>query len=226
MYALSVHESDFQKLFFFFSFSVNRLHTTVTLAVFSGRPDPEWSIASSTISIKNVRSYDPSEMPARLGYKGFLVHSNTKQVRLLVGPETVQLQLELMQTMPKDLLAPDFVREIISEINSGEVKPVISSVSGAKRAAPPFAPDQWQTRRRQLCNNCYNYANNIPTDNFAQPGYNKEEPPLQHTYAQKIQFKALSDRLTEVPAADLDANGVPVQPNDNKHVVALVVRPG
>ena len=194
--------------------------------MFSGRPDPEWSIASSTISIENVRSYDPSEMPARLGYKGFLVHSNTEQVRLIVGPETVQLQQELMQTMPKDLLAPVFVREIISEINSGEVKPVISSVSGAKRAAPPFAPGQWQTRRRQLCNNCYNYANNRPTYNFAQPGFNKVEPPQEHTYAQKIHFKALRDTLTDVPAADLDANGVPVQPNDNRHVVALVVRPG
>ena len=194
--------------------------------MFSGRPDPEWTVASSSISIENVRSYDPSKMPPRLGYKGILVNSGTEQVRLLVGPETMKIQLELMRTMPKDLLAPDFVKEIISEINSGEVKPVTSSVSGAKRAAPPYAPGDWLTTRLRLCNNCYNYANNRPTYNYAQPGFNKAGPPPGLTFAQRIAYRARRDNLTDVPAANLDPNGVPVQPNDNKHVVALVVRPG
>lgn len=203
---------------------VNGLYN-VTLVVFSGRPDPEWTVASSSISIENVRSYDPSKMPPRLGYKGILVNSGTEQVRLLVGPETMKIQLELMRTMPKDLLAPDFVKEIISEINSGEVKPVTSSVSGAKRAAPPYAPGDWLTTRLRLCNNCYNYANNRPTYNYAQPGFNKAGPPPGLTFAQRIAYRARRDNLTDVPAANLDPNGVPVQPNDNKHVVALVVRP-
>lgn len=196
--------------------------------MFSGRPDPEWTVASSSISIESVTSYDPSKMPPRLGYKGFLVNSGTEQVRLLVGPETMKIQLELMRTMPKDLLAPDFVKEIISEINSGKVKPVISSASGAKRAAPPYAPGDWLTTRRQLCNNCYNYANNRPTYNYAQPGFNKVDPPPGLTFAQRIAYRARRDGLTDVPAADLDPNGVPqaVQPNDNRHMVALVARPG
>lgn len=191
-------------------------------------PDPEWTVASSKISIKKVRSYDPSKMPARLGYKGFLVNSGSKEVRLLVGQETMKIQLELMRTMPKDLLALDFVEEIISEIKSGEVKPNISSVPRAKRAAPPYAPGNWLTTRRQLCNNCYNYANNRPTFNFAQPGFNKADPPPGLTYAERISYSARQDGLTNVPAANLDANGVPmaVGPNTNRHVVALVVRPG
>ena len=194
--------------------------------MFSGKPDPEWTVASSSFPIENVLSYDPIDMPPRLGYKGFLVHSGSEQVRLLVGTETMKLQLELLQTMPKDLLAPDIVKEVISAINSRVLQPVTSSVSRTRRASPPYEPVLWQTRRRELCNNCYNYANNRPTYNFAQPGFNKVEPPQEHTYAQKIHFKALRDTLTDVPAADLDANGVPVQPNDNRHVVALVVRPG
>ena len=206
-------------------FLVNGFYN-VTLAVFSGRPDPEWTVASSSFPIKNVLSYDPSDMLPRLGYKGFLVHSGTEQVRLLVGPETTKLQLELLQTMPKNLLAPDIVKEVISAINSGVVQPVTSSVSRARRARPPYEPVLWETRRRELCNNCYNYANNRPTYNFAQPGFNKVDPPPGLTYGERIAYRARRDGLTDVPAANLDANGVPVQPNDNRHVVALVVRPG
>lgn len=208
-----------------FSFSVNRLYR-VTLAIFSGRPDPEWTVASSSISIDKVTSYDPSEMPPRLGYKGFLVHSGSEQVRLLVGPETRELQLKLFETMPEDLLSPEVMKEIRSEIkNSKDVQTFITSLPGrSRRNAPPYAPGQWQTRRRQLCNNCYNYANNRPTYNFAQPGFNKVEPPQHFTLAEEIHYKALRDGLTDVPPEAV-INGVPVQPADNRHVVALVIWP-
>ena len=54
----------------------------VTLAVFSGRPDPQWPVSSVTNAvlfnqiqgaIAKGQALTPSQMPAILGYKGFLV---------------------------------------------------------------------------------------------------------------------------------------------------------
>lgn len=194
----------------------------ITLAVFSGRPDPEWTATLVNDPIKNVISYDPRDIPPRLGYKGFIVQS-TKKVRLIVGPETKQLQLELLNTMPQKLLPPGLVKEIRSEIKSGAIKSVTSSVR-LSRNAPPYEPLQWQGPRRRLCNNCYNYANNIATDNFAQPGYGKGNPPQGLTFGQRIRNRSLLDGLTLAP--NVPNNGIPGQPHDNRHVVALVVRPG
>lgn len=200
----------------------------VTLAVFSGRPHPKWTVASSIIPIQNVISYDLEDMPPKLGYRGFIVQG-AKKVRLIVGPETIKLQLKLLETMPSNLLPSGLVKEIQSKITSGVVKPVTSSVR-TKRAAPPYQPGQWQGGfhvHRRLCNNCYNYANNRVTNDFAQPGYNKayqHQPGL--TYGQNIRRKAHLDGLTDVP--NVPPHGVPVDPGpgDNRHVVALVARSG
>ena len=194
----------------------------ITLAVFSGRPDPEWNATLSNDPFKNVISYDPKDMPPRLGYKGFIVQS-TKKVRLIVGPETKEFQLELLNTMPRKLLPPGLVDEIQSEIKSGAIKPVTSSVR-LSRNAPPYEPHQWQGVRRRQCNNCYNYANNIATNNFAQPGFGKQNPPPGLPYGETIRRKSVLDGLTDVP--NVPNNGIPQQPNDNRNVVALVVRPG
>ncbi|KAL9969916.1 hypothetical protein ACROYT_G022193 [Oculina patagonica] len=83
----------------------------VQMAIFSGRVDPQWSVISTDqklVQIQNLLNtarksalvYTSDDMPARLGYKGFLVENN-KKWELIVGPKTVQLQLLLFQSMPK-----------------------------------------------------------------------------------------------------------------------------
>lgn len=105
------------------------------MAIFSGRPDPAWSISSSHPKYAEIKqlldnartagfSYDPIRMPPRLGYKGFLVNaSNINKKELIVGPNTVKLQQLLLETAPGDLLPQGLKDEVLAEINSGNVRP-------------------------------------------------------------------------------------------------------
>jgi uncharacterized repeat protein (TIGR03803 family) len=38
-------------------------------------------------------------------------------------------------------------------------------------STPSYEPDYWHVNPIGACNNCYNYANNVRTDTYAQPGY-------------------------------------------------------
>lgn len=105
------------------------------MAIFSGRPDPEWSIPSSHPKYAEIKqlldnarttgfTYDPIRMPPRLGYKGFVVKaSNINKSELIVGPNTVALQGLLVETAPGDLLPQGLTDEVLAEINSGNVRP-------------------------------------------------------------------------------------------------------
>lgn len=198
----------------------------VTLAVYSSAPDPVWTVALPKGQIIDANTNDPNDLPQRLGYKGFIVQSG-KKARLIVGPKTKKLQLQLFDTIPRNLLSTAYVKHIRSEINSGAVKASISSQRSA-RNAPPYEPNQWRGIRR-ICNNCYNYANNKALNNFAQPGYTRQgdtPPNLTHLtqFARRILAAAERDGLTL-----LAHNGpVPVDPGpgDNRHVVALFAQPG
>lgn len=69
----------------------------VTLVVFSGRPDPQWTLLSTDPSYNEIAgrverarngkfTHPPEDMPARLGYKGFLVQDTMKtESDLIVG---------------------------------------------------------------------------------------------------------------------------------------------
>ena len=106
---------------------------TVTLAVFSGRPDPEWKIRSTDSSYSEIASQlqrakkgkltnRPEDMPARLGYKGFLVQDTMKsESDLIVGPNTMPLQQLLMSTVPKDIIPKATLRSVSEEIKRGKV---------------------------------------------------------------------------------------------------------
>ena len=112
---------------------------TVSLIVFSGRPNPKWKILSTNPgykeivtmlqNAKNVKlTYRPVDMPARLGYKGFLVqNSMKKEADLIVGPKTANLQKLLLKTCQ---LAPyqkpnyrAFLKRSIKERSTPRCKP-------------------------------------------------------------------------------------------------------
>lgn len=208
----------------------------VTLAVFSGMPDPEWTVPAKQISglLAGAKTYDPEDMPGRLGFKGFVLQ-NGKTARLVVGAETKKLQLQLLQTMPKDverLLQGDLIKLIRNEINTGVAK-AETGPKKIKRRAPPYQPGPWQglNFRRRICNNCYNYANNRPTNNYAQPGFgNAGHYPYprndQIRFGPAIIAAAQSDGLTLLNVGIHDPSPVDPGPNDNRHVVAVVAIPG
>ena len=217
------------------------------MAIFSGRPDPVWQLSSSNpaqatqyrtikaMLASKVKKFYPAQMPARLGFKGFLVQEGENEPYLIIGPETKELQLQLLASMPLDLpgnssLLEDNIKEVKEAVNSGvikaeEVPHPSASTLRSKRAAPPYLPNEWFLNPKiRKCNNCYNYANNVRTYTFAQPGqatgldFNLINPL-------SVQDSAVSDGLAVV-APDPPQPLVLPNPGPNHHYVALVVIPG
>jgi hypothetical protein len=81
---------------------------------------------------------------------------------------------------------------------------------------PVYEPDRWNDGSTiQYCNNCYNYACNIQTNTFAQPGYaNGIDPNIN---CDEVSDAAIADGLRLIdPNEDCGACG---------HKVALVIDP-
>ena len=101
----------------------------VTLLIFSGRPDPQWTVDSSHPEFNKIQqllqnartcnaTYDRRQIPARLGYKGFLVKDKAQNKQeLILGPKTVSLQLSLLETLPEDVLPKERRDWIVEAIN-------------------------------------------------------------------------------------------------------------
>ena len=113
----------------------------VTLAIYSGLPDPIWTINSCHKSYQEVKehlddargrriTYRHEDMPAVLGYKGFLVRlPEAEQAELVVGQETVALQNLLLESMPEGLISDTWRKKTFQAINSGAVSASISDVT-------------------------------------------------------------------------------------------------
>ena len=201
----------------------------ITLVVFSGRPDPQWRVDLSAFndsdyqSIQNV-GVNPSCIPAKLGYKGFLVRDAASEL-LIVGSdsELTRLQQVLLQTMPSGTLPSQLLESVLNEIGNVFDECITSR---RKRLAPPFGPFLWNNvpniRRK---NNCYNYANLQITNNFAQPGRGSGQ-----TFAVLNGFfvviAAVSDGLEVLTPQPAPADPVPEAPTGPRHLVALFVDPG
>lgn len=104
----------------------------ITLAIFSGRRDPQWTVDTNHPKFDEIQqllkdarmhnfTYNPEQMPARLGYKGFLVKSENN-VELIVGNETVRLQQLLLESIPEDVLPHKNRDWVLAAINAGNVK--------------------------------------------------------------------------------------------------------
>jgi len=223
---------------------------TVTLVVFSGRPDPEWTILPTDPSYKKIvaqlqkaktakLTYQPEDMPARLGYKGFLVQDTMKKEwDLIVGSNTVPLQQLLLKTMPKGTIPKATLKSVSEEIKKGKVS---AELQVTKRFAPDYKPGSWNgNRRRLLNNNCYNYANDRATNTFAQPG--RAFALAQGQIANRNQYNLMLNRaavrdaavndglqvvdVPQAPQGPFVQNRMPRVPKGQRHLVALVVDPG
>ena len=203
----------------------------MTVAVYSGRVDPTWSVPSSHPYYKEIsgllltsKTYSVDAMPARLGYKGFVVLEG-KKAQLIVGRETTKLQQLLLQTAKRGLLSDAVLQEIATAMNTGAAKAEI--IPGKrKRYAPPYNRDLWPGLAGRLCNNCYNYANIRRTNDIAEPGLGGNQQ-YQHIDVASIRAAARRDGLTVANPYGLPNDPIPIVPAENpRHLVAGFVWPG
>ena len=116
---------------------------------YSGESEPQWKILPSNPSYSEIEQllgkarkqgfvYRSADMPARLGYKGFLLEDTKMKPKeeLIVGPNTVALQELLLQTMPTGLVSNRVRQIVLKEIRSGKVT---ADVEGEKLGVNRFA---------------------------------------------------------------------------------------
>ena len=204
--------------------------------VYAGLRDPQWEIGPSTYHYEEIitlllqardggYTYQHICIPPKTGYKGFLIEDKSGE-ELIVGSETVQLQLLLLDhTMPTDLAPTGYFRQRIrSEIISNTVSADCPSTARRKRYAPLYRPDRWNNNlNRRRTNNCYNYANTLITNTFAQPGKGSGQQYRRIT-AEEVRDAAKRDGMIVLDTAANDP--VPAAPNGDRHLVALVVERG
>lgn len=86
--------------------------TTVTLLIFSGRPDPTWDLTAGEVTalVPHLRDVDSAPESSTLGYRGFLVRSDDPEM----PPEVVvrhspELERLLLRTGERRL-SPEILR--------------------------------------------------------------------------------------------------------------------
>lgn len=201
---------------------------TVTLNVFSGRPNPVWIVPDdvaeefdSRISSLNLRTrLKPSGLFGGLGYRGFSVRRNDESTMAYVhggmvdtgqGSPTLvandrALERWLLSTAGDAITAQ--VREHVEESLNSPVdleaalppEPAGATCHPCAAAdAPTYNPGMWNTPAVQPHNNCYNYANNQITGTFAQPGRASGHPITSLANCASPSAASVSDGLRSVP---------------------------
>ena len=225
--------------------------------VYSGVPDPVWSVPDPVWSVHPLHgkfkemkhllddartkgvAYRHQNLPAILGYKGFLVYEpGAEHAELMLGRETTALQKLLLSTMPEGLINNDLHHRIQQAIDSGAISPnlnvpsshapstgdVKKDVDVIEHYAPKYNPERWNKYDLiRTYNNCYNYANQKITNSFAQPGYASGNPITDITPAEATKA-CESDGLVKM---DVDPSApVPEAPPQPNCLIALMVQEG
>jgi len=172
------------------------MSVSVTLCVFSGRPNPVWELTEDQISelqsrLASLRSLTLLKPPGFLGkpgYSGFLIRSSQESGL----PDSIYIHAGVV----------DFSRGIANKLEDApELESWLLTTGGARLPkpakawaeeginrdfrsrnvflnrpitpllVPSFNPHKWNDDSNvQTQNNCYNYACDIITNSFAQPG--------------------------------------------------------
>ncbi|KAK3735051.1 hypothetical protein QZH41_001738 [Actinostola sp. cb2023] len=209
---------------------------TVRLAYFSGRRNPKWDITPSTPNYAKITQlynaakagkaiFLPTNMPAKLGYRGFLVSENAKvRPGLILGSKTKDLQKLLLQSAQKPPLSPKVIEKVTKSIEKG-VEPLMTG--RMKRVAPDYPDATWNAADVVGCNNCYNYATNRKSPlgfGIAVPGLGGgQRHDNGFLTANDVRDAAVRDGL-QVALPGL-GDTIPL-PKQAGHLVALVVAPG
>jgi len=233
------------------------MSVTVTLDVFSGRPNPSWILDDEEARqlldrIHSVDKRTPLKTPGaegQLGYRGFLIQSTATspfgQLRLrahqgVIDPGPGELSwvnddLEIEKALLKsagDRLEPAVAQHVVEAIAKGGaaalegrqliLHPPLPSCQPKAVDAPPYNPAKWNIPTVQPYNNCYNYANDLITNTFAQPGraHGKMYKSLSCNGGPGVEPAAVADGLKAV------ANFSAHLAKGHGWYVALVIWPG
>lgn len=153
---------------------------TVVLDVFSGRPNPRWEISRKQYEdiMRQVEKASPlPPLGSDLGYRGFSLLCEGRPtctvgngivpqgVRDDTWQDAVALQRILLSTAP-----PSVVYEETRRVVEDYLAEPAARHGPAVAAAPVPNDAPWNDPHHVTLNNCYNYACDMMTDTFAQPG--------------------------------------------------------
>ena len=109
----------------------------VTLLIYSGLPDPVWTIGSQNEKFQQIKElldnarakgniFGYKNIPPLLGFRGFLVQqSGAHGEELILGKETGDLQKLLLNTMPEESIKENLRLKILQAIDLGAVSPKV-----------------------------------------------------------------------------------------------------
>ena len=109
----------------------------MTLLIYSGLPDPVWTIGSQNEKFQQIKElldnarakgniFGYKNIPPLLGFRGFLVQqSGAHGEELILGKETGDLQKLLLDTMPKESIKDNLRQKILQAIDLGAVSPKV-----------------------------------------------------------------------------------------------------
>ena len=217
------------------------MSVTVTLHVFSGRPDPAWELtdyqaqelADRLAAINKTTLMKPPGVIGGLGYRGFTIEAVREKGlepeiyihRGIVDLTRFDLNLETDTSDLEQWLlstgASEIEDEIEQHVNQELARPSdLSTASGASlTAVPPYNPGKWNNDSNiRLRNNCYNYANDKITNTYAPTRKRQRPNVLFVSQCADVGAAAQRDGLTPVSSA----SSTPAQ----GHFVALVIWPG
>ena len=173
---------------------------TVTLNVFSGRPNPTWVVPDEAAAelrdrvsrIATLSNLKPPSVLGGLGYRGFSVsHDHDAELTLNLhagvvdrgGPSPTLIaddrEIERFLLSTAGGAIADEVRAHVEQSLAIPISDIVGRVPYLPPShcpvchaadAPAYNPGMWNTPAVQPHNNCYNYANNRITNTFAQPG--------------------------------------------------------
>ncbi|XP_062619918.1 uncharacterized protein LOC134281475 [Saccostrea cucullata] len=208
----------------------------VELNIYSGRDDPYIQMPRAQLHRMLQSSFgwrNPVDVTPGLGYQGFTVYNYDQNPVFIacgsdIGVETGLLQ-RLSFGLDRDL--QQFVRTKIQtewaqrhNHHRRHGMPNHGFMCPRPPSTTKYEPHVWNNRTFvQRRNNCYNYASNIITNTFAQPGranrhnFTRNPPEL---YGPSVHYGTILDGLTPLPANSR------CLPNAGLNLIALVIWPG
>jgi hypothetical protein len=160
----------------------------VELDIFSGRPNPRWSLEPAEERELLTRVLDRAvpvagvnETDGYLGYRGFVVRASGSAAQALsaAGRPTAfrvrdglhgQIDLSAEQWLLDAPIPNELPAQVLRAAQDGASAPA----DDLKRCKPHLTSttnfDDWNNGAWVGRNNCYNYGSNFRTDTFAQPG--------------------------------------------------------
>ncbi|WP_395943123.1 hypothetical protein [Brevundimonas sp.] len=211
------------------------MSVTVTLHIYSGRPDPKWTLTVEQAQALNdallrpgdAFGIEPSGPPSALGFRGFTIETASKGLlptRAFIYNRQLTRQDDSLVTMPDHSVERFLLDSAGSAVSDAAREVVLQALDGFQNppapnalAAPHYDPGRWNDDPFIMRNNnCYNYANDLITNSFAQPGRGSGQ---MYTQFSCDNVGAASVRDGQAPTPDPDRNP------DVGQIICLVIWP-